>query len=65
MDTMEMEHKKFSRATKKSFIFPFINHPIILERAHFTEGNCINFALPADCGGKQYLETLDKALGAG
>lgn len=27
-----------------------------------TEGNCINFALPADCGGKRYLETLDKAL---
>ena len=29
----------------------------------FTEGNCINFALPAHCGGKRYLETLDKALG--
>ncbi len=28
----------------------------------FTEGNCINFALPADCGGQRYLETLDKAL---
>ncbi len=28
----------------------------------FTEGNCINFALPHDCGGKLYLETLDKAL---
>ena len=28
----------------------------------FTEGNCINFALPPDCGGKRYLETLDKAL---
>lgn len=27
-----------------------------------TKGNCINFALPAHCGGKQYLETLDKAL---
>ena len=27
-----------------------------------TELNCINFALPADCGGKHYLETLDKAL---
>jgi acetoin utilization deacetylase AcuC-like enzyme len=31
---------------------------------HFTEGNCINFALPGNLGGKQYLETLDKALGA-
>ena len=29
-----------------------------------SEGNCINFALPADCGGKRYLETLDKALGS-
>jgi acetoin utilization deacetylase AcuC-like enzyme len=28
----------------------------------FTEGNCINFALPADFGGKRYLETLDRAL---
>ncbi len=29
----------------------------------FTEGNCINFALPANYGGQQYLETLDKAIG--
>jgi acetoin utilization deacetylase AcuC-like enzyme len=28
----------------------------------FTEGNCINFALPGDFGGQRYLETLDKAL---
>jgi acetoin utilization deacetylase AcuC-like enzyme len=28
----------------------------------FTEGNCINFGLPGDFGGKRYLETLDKAL---
>ena len=28
----------------------------------FSEGNCVNFALPANCGGKQYLESLDKAL---
>ncbi len=28
-----------------------------------SEGNCINFALPRDFGGKRYLETLDKALG--
>ena len=27
-----------------------------------TEGNCINFALPPNCGGKLYLETLEKAL---
>lgn len=30
---------------------------------NFTEGNCINFALPRDLGGKRYLETLDKAVG--
>ncbi len=30
---------------------------------NFTESNCINFALQGDLGGKQYLETLDKALG--
>ena len=28
----------------------------------FTEGNCINFALPPNCGGKIYLETFEKAL---
>jgi acetoin utilization deacetylase AcuC-like enzyme len=28
-----------------------------------TEGNCINFALPVDCGEQKYLEMLDKALG--
>jgi acetoin utilization deacetylase AcuC-like enzyme len=27
------------------------------------EGNCFNFPLPWDCGGKRYLETLNKALG--
>jgi len=29
----------------------------------FTEGNCINFSLPPNCGGKIYLETFEKALG--
>ncbi len=29
----------------------------------FTEGNCINFALAGNLGGKRYLETLDRALG--
>lgn len=28
----------------------------------FTEGNCINFALPPDCGGQRYLQKLDEAL---
>lgn len=27
-----------------------------------SQGNCINFVLPPDFGGQQYLETLDKAL---
>jgi acetoin utilization deacetylase AcuC-like enzyme len=30
---------------------------------NFTEDNCINYALPGNLGGKQYIETLDKALG--
>jgi acetoin utilization deacetylase AcuC-like enzyme len=29
-----------------------------------TEGNCINFALPLNCGGQRYMQTLDKALGS-
>jgi acetoin utilization deacetylase AcuC-like enzyme len=29
----------------------------------YSEGNCLNFPLPADCGEKRYLATLDEALG--
>jgi acetoin utilization deacetylase AcuC-like enzyme len=29
----------------------------------FSEGNCLNFPLPADCGEQRYLEALDEALG--
>ena len=29
----------------------------------YSEGNCLNFPLPADCGEQKYLETLDQALG--
>jgi len=29
----------------------------------FSEGNCLNFPLPADCGEQRYLETFDDALG--
>jgi acetoin utilization deacetylase AcuC-like enzyme len=29
-----------------------------------TEENCINYAFPPNCGGKIYLQTLEKALGA-
>src|SRR4030042_6994571 len=28
-----------------------------------SEGNCLNFPLPADCGEQRYLETLNRALG--
>jgi acetoin utilization deacetylase AcuC-like enzyme len=28
----------------------------------FTDGNCINFALPPNCGGQVHLEALNKAL---
>jgi acetoin utilization deacetylase AcuC-like enzyme len=38
-------------------------HPHYPGTGMVTEGNCINFALPADCGELIYLETLDKALG--
>jgi acetoin utilization deacetylase AcuC-like enzyme len=29
----------------------------------YSEGNCLNFPLSANCGQKKYLETLDNALG--
>jgi acetoin utilization deacetylase AcuC-like enzyme len=29
----------------------------------FSEGNCLNFPLPVDCGEQRYLEALDEALG--
>ena len=38
-------------------------HPHYPGTGMFTEGNCVNFSLPADCGEQVYLETLDKALG--
>jgi acetoin utilization deacetylase AcuC-like enzyme len=28
----------------------------------YSEGNCLNFPLPVDCGEQRYLETLDQAL---
>ena len=28
----------------------------------YSEGNCLNFPLPADCGEQKYLKTLDEAL---
>ena len=29
----------------------------------YSEGNCLNFPLPADCGEQRYLKALDQALG--
>jgi acetoin utilization deacetylase AcuC-like enzyme len=37
-------------------------HPHYPGTGMFTEGNCINFSLPADCGERIYLQTLDKAI---
>jgi len=38
-------------------------HPHYPGTGFSSEGNCLNFPLPADVGEKRYLETLDKALG--
>jgi acetoin utilization deacetylase AcuC-like enzyme len=37
-------------------------HPHYPGTGFGSEGNCLNFPLPADCGEKRYLETLDRAL---
>jgi acetoin utilization deacetylase AcuC-like enzyme len=37
-------------------------HPHYPGTGFRTEDNCFNFSLPADCGEKNYLETLDHAL---
>jgi len=37
-------------------------HPHYPGTGLFTEANCINFALPADCGDRIYLDALDQAL---
>ena len=38
-------------------------HPHYPGTGFSSEGNCLNFPLPADCGEKKYVETLDHALG--
>ena len=63
MDTMETVHKKFFKVTQKYSYVSLHQSPNYPGTGNFTEGNCINFALPGDLGGKRYLETLDKALG--
>jgi acetoin utilization deacetylase AcuC-like enzyme len=37
-------------------------HPLYPGTGFRPEGNCLNFALPADVGENRYLETLDRAL---
>jgi acetoin utilization deacetylase AcuC-like enzyme len=37
-------------------------HPHYPGTGFHSEGNCLNFPLPSDCGEKRYLEALDKAL---
>jgi acetoin utilization deacetylase AcuC-like enzyme len=39
-------------------------HPHYPGTGFNTEGNCVNFSLPADCGERRYLETLDQAVNA-
>ena len=39
-------------------------HPHYPGTGMFTQGNCVNFSLAADCGEQAYLEALDKALSA-
>lgn len=37
-------------------------HPNYPGTGIFTEGNCLNFPLPPDCGNELHIKTLDKAL---
>ncbi len=37
-------------------------HPYYPGTGAYSEGNALNFPLPADCGERRYLETLDEAL---
>jgi acetoin utilization deacetylase AcuC-like enzyme len=39
-------------------------HPNYPGTGNVSEGNCLNYRLPRDCGDTFYLKTLDKALGA-
>jgi acetoin utilization deacetylase AcuC-like enzyme len=39
-------------------------HPNYPGTGTVSEGNCLNFSLPRDCGDTFYLKTLDKALGS-
>jgi acetoin utilization deacetylase AcuC-like enzyme len=39
-------------------------HPNYPGTGAASEGNCLNFPLPHDCGNEAYVKTLDKALGS-
>ena len=47
----------------KVFYVSLHRHPHYPGTGFSSEGNCLNFPLPADIGEKRYMETLDKALG--
>ncbi len=47
---------------KKVIYISLHRHPHYPGTGAYSEGNALNFPLPADCGEKRYLETLDHAL---
>ena len=51
------------QSDKKVIYVSLHRYPFYPGTGAYSEGNSMNFPLPADCGEKKYLETLDKALG--
>lgn len=47
---------------KKVVYISLHRHPHYPGTGTYSEGNALNFPLPADCGEKKYLQTLDEAL---
>jgi acetoin utilization deacetylase AcuC-like enzyme len=47
---------------KKVTYISLHRHPNYPGTGMFSEGNCLNFPLPSDCGDEVHIETLDKAL---
>jgi acetoin utilization deacetylase AcuC-like enzyme len=47
---------------KKVTYISLHRHPNYPGTGMFSEGNCLNFPLPPDCGDEVHIETLDKAL---
>jgi acetoin utilization deacetylase AcuC-like enzyme len=48
---------------KKVVYVSLHRHPHYPGTGAYSEGNALNFPLPADCGEQKYLETLNEALG--